>query len=119
MKENSHKTTILTLVIGFLLLYLLFSWRWSLYVSFSIGVIGIISPYLSEKIHKIWIKFSAILGFIVPKILLSIVFYFVLVPISFLFRMFNKDPLMLSDKYDSYFITVNRDYDTKSFENTW
>lgn len=89
------------------------------YIALSIGVLGIISPYLSKKIHKIWTKISEILGFVVPKIILSIVFYLVLVPISFLFRKFNKDPLMLSDEYDSYFITVNRVYDKKSFENTW
>mgnify|MGYP000350858829 CR=1 FL=1 len=119
MKSESTKSTILVICTVLLMLHVLFSWQWTVYASLGIGIIGVSSSYLSEKIHRFWINLSEILGLIVPRIILSLLFFIVLLPISILFRIFNKDPLMLSTKYDSYFINVNKNYDKKSFENTW
>ncbi len=119
MKSDNSKTTVLVIVVGFLALHLIFNLKWALTVSFVIGLAGVFSAYLSKKIHWLWMKLSEVLGLIVPNILLSLVYYLVLFPISILFRIFNKDPLMLSKNYDSYFVNVNRNYDKKSFENTW
>lgn len=119
MKSEATKSTILVISTGLLVLHILFSWQWAVYASLGIGIIGVLSSYLSEKIHLFWIKLSEILGLIVPRIILSLLFFIVLLPISILFRIFNKDPLMLSKKYDSYFINVNKNYDKKSFEYTW
>ena len=64
-------------------------------------------------------KLAQLLGYIIPNILLSIVFYLILFPLSLLSKLFTKDPLMLSSKYDSYFVDVNKEMDQKSFENMW
>jgi len=47
------------------------------------------------------------------------VFFLFLFPISLFSKLFTKDPLMLSNKYDSYFIDVNKEMNTKDFEKTW
>jgi ABC-type multidrug transport system fused ATPase/permease subunit len=119
MKPDNSKSTILVISTGFLVLYFIFSWEWAIIVSLIIGVTGILSSFLSRKIEWLWMKLSKLLGYIVPNILLSIIFYFFLFPISVLFRLFNKDPLMLSKKYNSFFIDVNRKTDKKSFEKMW
>ncbi len=119
MKSDSSKSTMLVITTGFLILYVIFAWKWALIVSLCIGVIGIISTRLSEKIHWLWMKLSLVLSYIVPNILLSIVYYFFLFPIAVLFRLFTKDPLMLSGKYNSYFIDINRRAEKESFEKTW
>ena len=119
MKNDNSKSTMLVISIGFLLLYIIFSWQWALYISLIIGIFGITSSYLSRKIEWIWMKLAKLLGYIVPNILLIIVFYLFLFPISLLSKIFNKDPLMLSKKYGSYFIDVNRKTDKKSFEKIW
>jgi hypothetical protein len=119
METDNSKSTILVISTGFLILYLIFSWKWAIIVSLTAGIIGILSPYLSRKIEWLWMKLSKLLGYIVPNILLSIVFYFFLFPISVLYRIFNKDPLMLSKKYNSYFTDINRNIDKKSLEKLW
>lgn len=118
MKSDTSKS-VLTISMGFLLLYLIFLWQWAIVVSLSVGIIGIISPYLSKKIEWLWMKLADVLGMVVPKILLTLVFYLFLFPIALLYRIFNKDTLMLSNKYNSYFIDVKKEFDKKSLEKTW
>lgn len=119
MKKNTSKSTILVISMGFLVLHLAFSWQWAVVVSLIVGVIGIVSSYLSSKIEWAWMKLAQLLGYIVPNILLSIVFFLFLTPISILFRLFNKDVLMLSNEYDSYFIDIDKEIDKKNFEKVW
>lgn len=119
MKTNTSKSTILVISMGFLILHLTFSWKWAIIVSLIVGVIGILSSYLSSKIEWAWMKLAKLLGYIVPNVLLCIVFYFILYPISLLSRLFNKDPLMLSKEYSTYFIDIKTEIDKNSFEKIW
>jgi hypothetical protein len=119
MKTDNPKSTILVISTGFLIIYLLFSLQWAIYVSLVVSVLGITSYTVSEKIEWLWFKLSKGLGYIIPNIILSIVFYFFLFPISALSKIFNKDPLMLSRKYNSYFIDIKKGMDKKNFEKIW
>jgi K+-transporting ATPase A subunit len=119
MKEESSKSTILVISMGFLFLYIVFSWQWAIIVSFVVGVVGILSSYLSRKIEWIWMKLTKLLGYIIPNILLTIVFFFILFPISLLSRLFNSDPLKLSKKYNTYFLDIRKGADKKDLKKTW
>lgn len=119
MKKDTAKSTILVISMGFLFLYLVFSWQWSVYVSLIVGITGIISDKLSKIIEKGWMGLSRILSYIIPSILVGIVFFLVLFPISLISKLFTKDPLMLSNKYSSYFINVNKEFSKSSFEKIW
>lgn len=119
MKKDTSKSTMLVISMGFLVLHLILSWKWAVILSLVIGVIGILSSFLSEKIEWGWMKLASIPGYIIPNILLSIVFYLFLFPISLLSKLFTKDPLMLSKEYDSYFIDINKEMNKKDFEKMW
>jgi len=119
MEKDTSKSTILIITVGFLILHLAFSFYWAGIVALIVGIIGIVSSYLSAKINWAWMKLSLFLSYIIPNIVLSIVFFLFLYPISLLSKLFNKDQLMLSKKYDSYFIDVNKEMDKKSFEKMW
>lgn len=119
LRINPAKT-VLTISTGFILIYLLTGWNWSIMVSLVIGFAGIFSNYLSSKIDFIWMKLAWMLGLIVPNILLGIIFYLFLFPISVLSRLFGeKDPLHLKNKHDSMFITNDKHFNKRSFEKTW
>ncbi|HLG41310.1 MAG TPA: hypothetical protein VI461_16645 [Chitinophagaceae bacterium] len=118
-KTDTSKSTVLVICMGFLVVYLVFHVKWALYTSLGIGVLAIASSFLSQKIEWGWNKLSLVLGYIVPNILLSAVFFFFLLPISLLSKLFKKDTLMLSAKYKSYFIDINKEMDKASFEKTW
>jgi hypothetical protein len=119
MKTDTSKSTVLIISMGFLALYLTFAWTWAIYISLIVGVIGIISSYLSEKTEWLWMKIAKLLGFIIPNILLSLVFILFLYPISALSKLFRKDPLMLSREYTTYFIDIKKEIDKNSFEKLW
>jgi hypothetical protein len=113
------KTTMLTISTGFIALYLIFGWKWAIITALVIGIVGIISPFLSSKITYGWMKLTLILSYIVPNILLSIVFFLVLFPMSLLSKIFKKDTLLLSNKYDTYYSNSNRTVEKSSFEKSW
>ncbi|MFO7810658.1 MAG: hypothetical protein R6V47_04740 [Candidatus Delongbacteria bacterium] len=119
MKKDKSKTTMLTISTGFLVLYLAFEIDWAVKVSLIAGLTGIFSNYLSKKIEYIWMQVAKILSFIIPNILLTIVFFFFLFPISLISKIFKKDSLMLKNKYSSIFNDVERKLDKSSFEKTW
>jgi fluoride ion exporter CrcB/FEX len=119
MKTDTSKATILVIAMGFLAISLAFAIHWAAIVSLIVGVSGALSTYLSFKIEWIWMKLAKVLGYIIPNILLCLVFYLILYPISLMSKLSNKDPLMLLNKYDSYFIDVNNKPDKTSFEKTW
>ncbi len=119
MKKDNVLSTILVISMGFLALFFLFKWEWAAIVSLAVGLAGLLSPYLAVKIDWVWSKLSKLLSYVVPNILLSLVFFLILFPISLLAKLFNKDPLMLSGKHDSYFVEVNKEFDKESFRKTW
>jgi hypothetical protein len=119
MKKDKDLKTILVISTGFLLIYFIYRWEWALIVSFILGVIGIFSSFLTMKINFLWMKLTYILSLILPNILLFIIFYLILFPIALISRMFDKDPLLLKNNYSSYFSSVNKTFDKKSFENPW
>jgi len=123
--ENKRKTTneaktVLIISTGFSIIYLVTEWKWALITSVVIGLLGIFSNYLCQKIDFLWMKFAWLLGLIIPNILLGIIFYFFLFPISLLSKLFeNKDPLHLKNTDKSVFINVERDFEKSSFEKAW
>ena len=65
IKSNPDKT-ILTICTGFVLIFLLTEIKLFLMISFSLGLIGMVSTFISRIVEKIWFKISEILGYIVP-----------------------------------------------------
>jgi len=80
---------------------------------------GIISPLISRYTETGLKLFTKITGYIIQTVLLSVLFFMILFPISVLYRLFNKDNLMLSPKYPSYFININKEFGKESLEKPW
>lgn len=119
-KRNDPAQTILAIAMGFLAVFLIFSWKWAAWVSLAVGLTGLLSPFLSQKIVFIWTKLGFILSLIVPNVLLSIVFYLFLFPLAALSKLFgNKDPLVLKNRPGSMYADVNKSFNQDSFEKPW
>ena len=60
-------------------------------------ILNMIWPRIFTPIAYFWFGLSKILGAIVSRILLSLLFFLLVTPIGVLRRMWRKDPMMLKD----------------------
>ena len=124
MKLNHKKNleAILAICVGLLVFFWIFGNHYFLIASTVIGVAGLLSSFLAEKIAWFWYKLAAVLGKINGFILLTILFYLILTPIALLSKLFKKDELQLKKKNNSnasYFVERNHSYSKKDLENPW
>jgi len=118
-KTNAVKT-VLTISVGFIVVYLVTKANWALQVALVVGLIGVLSDYLSQKIDYLWMKLTWVLSKIVPNILLGAVFYIFLFPLSLISKIFGKkDNLKLKNKSATVYVETNKTFDKHSFENPW
>lgn len=67
-------------------------------------IFGVIIPQVLKPLQKIWMAFAVILGFIMTRVILTILFYLIVTPTGFIARLFGKDflDLKLEKEKDSY-----------------
>ena len=110
----------LTITVGFLILFLISNSRLPLWIALITGVSGLVSLKLAILIDRAWMWIAKILGYIMPNILLSLIFFLFLFPISLLQKLFSKkDPLQIRGKRDSTFLYRTREFSKESFEKPW
>ena len=75
-------------------------------ISLFFLIFGLINSIILSPFNKAWIKFGEILGLIIAPIIMSLVYFIILTPISLIVRMFGKDLLGLKflKKQDTYWI---------------
>ena len=71
---------------------------WPFCFSFIFLTIGILNPNWMKGFYFFWMKIGEILGWVNSKIILGLVFLFILIPISIVIRFTNYDPLSLKKK---------------------
>ena len=112
--------TVLVITVGMMVVYLITKLQWTLYISVSVGILGVLSDYLAKKIDYLWMKLTWILSLIMPNILLSIIFYIFLTPVALLSRVFGeKNQLSLKNTSSTLFKDSNKKFDKASFEKPW
>jgi len=119
-EEVEKYKTILVIVIGMLVIHIITKYNWALYTALAVGLLGAVSEYMAGIINNVWLKIGMVLSYIVPNIILSIIFYVFLTPIAILSRIFGeKNQLNLKNTEKSIFKVRNTLYSTDSFENPW
>jgi len=118
--KKSSKETVLVITVGFLALYLIFKHRIFLTLSFVIGLAGILSFWLSEKIDFVWNKLSLLLGKISNTILLTLIFFLVLTPMGLIRRLLGKGSMLrVRQGQQSSFTDREHSFTKKDLENVW
>ena len=69
-------------------------------------LLGLLNSNLLSPLNKIWIKFGEILGIIIAPIIMALVYFAILTPVSLVIRVFGKDLLGLKfiNKQQTYWI---------------
>ena len=119
-KNETPYKTVLLLTAAALCFYLAKKWDWLLYTATITSIATLLSHHLAKSIDFIWRKFALLLSLVVPKILLTLVFYLVLTPLALLSRLNKKsDPLLLKRVEGTFFRDMEKEFKKKDFENTW
>ena len=83
--------------------------EWTLFFSIPLLLTGIFKPKLLYLPFKIWISLGNFLGRINSPIILGLVYILVLLPISFLMKIFGYDPLRLKRYGKKTYRELNED----------
>lgn len=126
IKLNREKEleVMLTICVGVLIVYFATGqqYRWLIAIAIVLGVVGAFSKFLTAKIARSWIKLGEAMGFVMSKVILTIIFFGFLFPLAVLSRLFNRgqDALQLKRKtLGTYYHERHHTYSAKDLENTW
>jgi len=80
-------------------------------IAFLFLVLGIINSKILTPLNKLWIKFGEQLGKVIAPIVMALVYFIVLTPISLLIKLSKKDLLKVkfSNKLETYWIKRIKD----------
>ena len=102
LRKFGYTVGIALLIIGFALLYFgKPSYIYFICCGTLLCVVGLIYPSILKYIHKVWMGLSVVLGFIMTRVILTILFYFVFMPLRFIARIFGKKFIDLSFKAEA------------------
>jgi len=68
--------------------------------AFILISLAVLKPALLSPLNRLWFRLGLLLHKVMNPLLMAMMFYFVILPVSLLMRVFHKDPLRL--KYDPH-----------------
>lgn len=119
MNKEKGLETIIVLALVLLIAYLKFEVNWLIYLAASLLAISFISQKLTKFIGKIWFSFSHYLGLLMNQIIMFLIFYFILTPISFLQRLLGNNQILKKENGNSHFHKRNHLYTHDDIEKPW
>jgi hypothetical protein len=122
VKRPKSKEVILVIVVGLLIVSRIFSIDNLVLVAIVIGLLGALSSFLSDKIAWLWFKVSDALGFIMSRLILTLIFFLILTPVALVSRLLRKKDLMrkkIDSNISSYFEIRNHEYKPRDLMDPW
>jgi len=120
MKISKEQQSVVAIVLGLLVIALLNHNYLFLAVA---GIVALAFPFsfLNKPVHKGWMAISNILGWISSHIILFILFYLFLTPLSLLRKLLGKKDMMshFPGKEKTAFHQRNHIYSSTDFRNPW
>tara|TARA_Y100000591_G_scaffold292286_1_gene279400 strand:+ start:271 stop:681 length:411 start_codon:yes stop_codon:yes gene_type:complete len=109
---------ILFIISGLLMYYNKESYQIIGIIASTFIVLGLIIPVILKPFYFVWMTFAAILGWVMTRVILSLVFYLIITPIGLLTKLLGEDFLALkrieSDSYWNHRDSdkeLNQDYE--------
>ncbi len=82
-----------------------------IFISLIFLILGILNSKILTPLNNSWIKLGEFLGKIIAPIVMALIYFLILTPVSLIVRIFGKDLLGLKffKKKDSYWINRKKD----------
>jgi len=111
---------LLLVIAGFLYWKLRPSFPYFAYVGGSFALAGVVVPILLKPIYKAWMSFAVVMGFIMTRVILTILYFGMFTPIALIAKLLGKDLLdeRLNKNATTYWVKrPATTFDPKSAEN--
>ena len=109
--ENQNKDTGLALILLFLIIGLLTNNLLFFKLTIPIILITMLIPSVLYPIAIVWFTLSNFLGFFISKIILSVIFILLVIPLGLIRRLFGKDNLRLGQfKVSKKSVLINKNH---------
>ncbi|MFD1145246.1 SxtJ family membrane protein [Larkinella insperata] len=110
----------LVIVTGLVVLYFVFHSVYWLYAAAAVGLLSVLVPKAGNGLAWLWFQLAEGLGWINSRVLLTVLFGLVLVPIAWLYRLSKKNPLAIRQpKNASLYHERNHTYTKDDLEHPW
>jgi Saxitoxin biosynthesis operon protein SxtJ len=122
MTKDQSRDTGMAMVLLLLLVYIRTRRDGFLWWALILHVLNMIVPKLYAPLAVVWLGLSHVLGTVMSKILLSILFFGVITPIGILRRLFGKDSLKLRGfkaSKDSALVVRNHVFEGQDIEKPY
>ena len=116
-KKNKQFGYLFFFVLSFISIFIFFNSNKINYILISLSliflIITIFKPILFDKISNIWIKFGELLGMFISPLVMALIFFLFLTPLSLIVRIMRKDLLNTKfSKQKSYWIKREKNIGT-------
>ncbi len=119
MDKTKHLETVLVIVLAMMMVYWFKRYNALLLCAILTGLAAVLVPAVAGAIHWFWAKLSDILGSVSGRILLTVTYVLVLLPLSFLAKRFGKTTIRTKAGGNSYFKERNHTYRKEDMSNPW
>ena len=111
MKWQPKHSSLIVIAIGFGILYFNFHKLWLL-VPVGISLFGFFIKPVGSFVHTGWMMLAKVLGYINSRVILTLLFFFILTPLGIAMRVFKKSEFSLahSKKRNTLFVTRKHFY---------
>ena len=118
--EKKHFETLNICALFVLILFVITKKPFLLYIGMGLLLISVFIRPLGRLLVNASLKLSLVVGTFNSRVLLTIFFFILLTPLALVRRLFRKNLLGVKKiDTDSYWNTVNKEFDPDSLDNTW
>jgi len=119
MDTTKRFETVLVIVLGLVTVYWFKRYNVLLLSAIFLGIAALLVPVVATGIHWCWMKLSDVMGALSGRIMLSVIYVLVLLPLAFLARWFGKSSFRLKAGGTTYFKDRNHTYTKEDMMNPW
>jgi hypothetical protein len=110
---------VLTVVVALVTAYFFRHLQWLLTAALGLGLAGLLSPVFRRLFYRGWMGLAELMGKVTGKILLTIVYILLLVPIAFIARSAGKVGLRRKSGGSSTFTVRDHIYEREDMLHPW
>lgn len=115
-----HLHSVAAFSIALLLIYYYTRFQFLIWITIGVVLLSVLFRPVALQVERVWLAFGKLLGLFMPKIILTVVFFFILTPIALLSRVLKKgNELDLKNTRSSLWKEGGGQPDVESFRKLW